>query len=277
MNILMSLLSNSGYIIVNKEIIRKIGLHEAIILGELCSEYCYWDKANKLDNGYFFSTRENIAENTGLSAYQQREPFKKLVNIGIVKEKLKGMPQLKWYSLDMDNLYKLFNEKTDFTSRCEETKEQGSEKLNDKDLKNLIPSIEETKQLDAKKLNANNNNNNNNKNNNNKEDMKKFQDKVFMTETNYKKLIKKYGKDRVDKTIVRLDLYKKSTGKVYSDDYATLSLWIDEDIEKEKKLQKKNSVNDSVWYKDLQEKYGENFEGLYANKEIFKNYKTTNN
>ncbi len=276
MNILMSLLSNSGYIIVNKEIIRKIGLHEAIILGELCSEYCYWDKANKLDNGYFFSTRENIAENTGLSAYQQREPFKKLVNIGIVKEKLKGMPQLKWYSLDMDNLYKLFNEKTDFTSRCEETKEQGSEKLNDKDLKNLIPSIEETKQLDAKKLNANNNNNNN-KNNNNKEDMKKFQDKVFMTETNYKKLIQKYGKDRVDKTIVRLDLYKKSTGKVYSDDYATLSLWIDEDIEKEKKLQKKNSVNDSVWYKDLQEKYGENFEGLYANKEIFKNYKTTNN
>lgn len=276
MNILMSLLSNSGYIIVNKEIIRKIGLHEAIILGELCSEYCYWDKANKLDNGYFFSTRENIAENTGLSAYQQREPFKKLVNIGIVKEKLKGMPQLKWYSLDMDNLYKLFNEKTDFISRCEETKEQGSEKLNDKDLKNLIPSIEETKQLDAKKLNANNNNNNN-KNNNNKEDMKKFQDKVFMTETNYKKLIQKYGKDRVDKTIVRLDLYKKSTGKVYSDDYATLSLWIDEDIEKEKKLQKKNSVNDSVWYKDLQEKYGENFEGLYANKEIFKNYKTTNN
>ena len=276
MNILMSLLSNSGYIIVNKEIIRKIGLHEAIILGELCSEYCYWEKANKLDNGYFFSTRENIAENTGLSAYQQREPFKKLVNIGIVKEKLKGMPQLKWYSLDMDNLYKLFNEKTDFTSRCEETKEQASEKLNGKDLKNLIPSIEETKQLDAKKLNTNNKNNKNN-NNNNKEDIKKYQDKVFMTETNYKKLIQKYGKDRVDKTIVRLDLYKKSTGKVYSNDYATLSLWIDEDIEKEKKLQKKNSVNDSVWYKDLQEKYGENFEGLYANKEIFKNYKTTNN
>lgn len=275
MNILMSLLSNSGYIIVNKEIIKKIGLHEAIILGELCSEYCYWEKANKLDNGYFFSTRENIAENTGLSAYQQREPFKKLVNIGIVKEKLKGMPQLKWYSLDMDNLYKLFNEKIDFTSRCEETKEQGSEKFNAKDLKNLIPSIQETKQLDAKKLNTNNNNNNNI--NNNKEYMKKFQEKVYMTENNYQKLIQKYGKERVDKTIVRLDLYKKSTGKVYSDDYATLLLWIDEDIEKEKKLYKKNNVNDSVWYKDLKEKFGENFDGLYANSENFMNYQTTNN
>lgn len=276
MSILMNLLSNNGYIIVNKEVIKKIGLHEAIILGELCSEYCYWEKANKLDNGYFFSTRENIADNTGLSAYQQREPFKKLINMGIVKEKLKGMPQLKWYSLDMDNLYKLFNGEIDLTSRCEETKEQGNEKFEVKQSNNLIASQQEIGQLDVKKIDTNNNNNNN-KNNNKKEDMKKFQDKVFMTETNYKKLIQKYGKDRVDKTIVRLDLYKKSTGKVYSDDYATLSLWIDEDIEKEKKLQKKNSVNDSVWYKDLQEKYGENFEGLYANKEIFKNYRTTNN
>ena len=54
MSILMNLLSNNGYIIVNKEVIKKIGLHEAIILGKLCSEYCYWEKANKLDNGYFF-------------------------------------------------------------------------------------------------------------------------------------------------------------------------------------------------------------------------------
>lgn len=38
---LIDLLSNTGYIIVNKEIIKKIGLHEAILLGELCSEYIY--------------------------------------------------------------------------------------------------------------------------------------------------------------------------------------------------------------------------------------------
>ena len=38
---LIDLLSNTGYIIVNKEIIKKIGLHESILLGELCSEYIY--------------------------------------------------------------------------------------------------------------------------------------------------------------------------------------------------------------------------------------------
>jgi hypothetical protein len=77
----------------------------------------------------------------------------------------------------------------------------------------------------------------------------------------------------VDKTITRLDLYKKSSGKNYSDDYSTLLLWIDEDIEKEKKYFKRNFGNetDSIWFKDLKEKFGDNLEGLYAN------YETTNN
>ena len=63
MNILINLLADNGYILVNKEVIKKLGLHEAILLGELCSEYAYWEKNNKLDNGYFFSTRKNIYDN----------------------------------------------------------------------------------------------------------------------------------------------------------------------------------------------------------------------
>lgn len=272
MNILMSLLSNSGYIIVNKDIIKKLGLHEAIILGELCSEYSYWEKNNKLDNGFFFSTRENIAENTGLSPYQQRDALKNLIKIGIVTEKLKGMPQLKWYSLDMNKLYKLFYEETDLTSSNEKIKGQGVKKLNDKALNNLIPSNEEFTQLDVKIFDTNNNNNMNN-NNNNKEELKKYKDKIFLTDSNYKELVQKFGNERVEKTITRLDLYKKSTGKNYNDDYATLLLWIDEDIEKEKRYLKSNNEEkkDPKWIEELKVKYGENFEKLYAN------YKTTNN
>ena len=88
-----------------------------------------------------------------------------------------------------------------------------------------------------------------------------------MTDTHYQDLINKYGKDRVDKTITRLDLYKKSSGKNYNDDYSTLLLWIDEDIEKEKQLSKNNCENekDSIWIKSLKEQYGENLEKLYAN------------
>ena len=42
MSILMSILSNDGYIILNKYVMKALGLHEAILLGELCSEYIYW-------------------------------------------------------------------------------------------------------------------------------------------------------------------------------------------------------------------------------------------
>ena len=163
MSILVNLLSNNGYIIVNKEIIKKMGLHEAIILGELCSEYSYWEKSNKLDNGYFYSTRENIEKNTGLSAYQQREPFKKLIEKGVILEKLKGMPQQKWYSINMDKLYSFLNEETELTSSCKKAKGQDIKKLDSKELRNFTSSRKEIKEHNVKKLDINNNNNNNKK------------------------------------------------------------------------------------------------------------------
>lgn len=195
MSILVNLLSNNGYIIVNKEIIKKLGLHEAIILGELCSEYSYWEKSNKLDNGYFYSTRENIEKNTGLSAYQQREPFKKLIQKGVILEKLKGMPQQKWYSINMDKLYSLLNEETELTSSCKKIKGQDIKKLDSKELRSFTSTRKEIKEHNIKKLDINNNNNNNKKNNN----------------------------------------------------------------------------KETIWFKNLKEQFGENFEELYAN------YKTTNN
>lgn len=267
MNILMNLLSNSGYIIVNKEIIKKLGLHEAIILGELCSEYTYWEKANQLNNGFFYSTRENIERNTGLTPYQQREPLKKLVNLGIVLEKMIGMPCQKWYSLDLDKLYTILNNDIEFNTSCEETLHQDIKKLNDKTEKNLTSSYKETFQPDVKKLDININNKNNNKNNN-KDYMKikKRKDKVFLSDEKYDDLVRKIGKEKTDKIIERLDLYKKSTGKSYSDDYATLLLWIENDTNKSLKLVKtdSNSKKD-IWINSLKEEYGENLEGLYAN------------
>ena len=60
----MSILSNDGYIILNKYVMKALGLHEAILLGELCSEYIYWYKEEKLQDGFFYSTRENIEKET---------------------------------------------------------------------------------------------------------------------------------------------------------------------------------------------------------------------
>ena len=135
MNGIINLLANNGYIILNKIVIKKLGLHEAIILGELCSEYTHWEKNGKLEDNYFYSTRENIEENTGLSAYQQREPMKKLISLGVILEKSKGMPLQKWYSLNSQLLYKLLCEDLDLTTSSEETKEQDVKKLNNNENK----------------------------------------------------------------------------------------------------------------------------------------------
>ena len=56
------LLATDGYIQVNKKLIKTLGLHEAIIIGELCSEYNYWKNREELVEGSFYSTRENIEE-----------------------------------------------------------------------------------------------------------------------------------------------------------------------------------------------------------------------
>jgi len=162
---IMNLLSNNGYIIVNKSIIQKIGLHEAIILGEMCSEYTYWSNENRLENGFFYSTRENIQENTGLSPYQQRQSFKNLIDRGIIIIKEMGMPQKTWYSLNETAIYQLLLE-TDFISSSEETSQQDLNKFEDKPSKNFTTSGEETTAHDVKKLDINNNNNNNKNSNN---------------------------------------------------------------------------------------------------------------
>lgn len=237
MNKLINLLSNSGYIIVNKEIIKKIGLHEAVVLGELCSEYTYWEREKKLDDNFFYSTRENIENETGLSPYQQRIAIDKLVKIGILICKKYGMPQKVWYSFDEKMMYKLFieNEEIDFTPSSEETSHQDVKKLDDKESKNLTPSDEEILYQDVKKIDINNNKNNNNKNNNKeREEKKAYAEKVYLFESEYNSLIDKYFKNNVDNIIQELNLYKKSTGKTYEDDYATLVRWLNREKEKNK-------------------------------------------
>ncbi len=159
MSILMSILSNDGYIILNKYVMKALGLHEAILLGELCSEFIYWHKENKLQDGFFFSTRENIEKETTLSPHQQRQAIKTLVNKGLVEIVEKDMPKKTYYRIDEEKVYKFLLE-TDFEL-------PDVKKFNDKTSKNLTTSDEKIEEQEVKKFNTNNNIINNNKNNNN--------------------------------------------------------------------------------------------------------------
>lgn len=134
---IIELLSSDNFFVINRDIIKMFGLHEAIIIGELASEYRYWKQENKLtEDGLFFSTRENIEANTGLSDYQQREAISNLVNIGIIEVVKKGIPAKNYYKFNHSTVIK---------------------KLNDKRLKNYITSDVKIKSLVTEKLNTKNN------------------------------------------------------------------------------------------------------------------------
>ena len=146
MNILQ-LLASSSFITLNKNVIKAVGLEEALLLGELCSEYDYWIKREELQDGYFFSTVENIEENTTLNDYKQRKSLKTLQQLKIVDVKVKGLPAKRYFKINEEQLIKL---------------------LNIQYSNNLKYSSQNFKELDTKNFECNKNKQNKNKDNNKK-------------------------------------------------------------------------------------------------------------
>lgn len=239
--ILASLLASSKYIIVNKDLIQVLGLNEAIILGELCSEYSYWANNNKLeDNEYFYSTRENIQKNTGITPHFQRAAMKKLEEKGIIYTRKKGIPCKTYYKIDEDKVIEYLKKAQLFPE------DSVVNEMNNKQLTEETTSTKQSEQQDIDVVNTNNNNINNKKNNNKEHthaEMEKtknqFAKTVFMTQEEYNDLIKQYGVDLTKQLIEQLDLYKQANRKSYDSDYAAILRWVTTRIrEMEKEKQK---------------------------------------
>lgn len=127
MNII-SLLANDSYIIVNKDLIKKFGLEESIIIGDLASMYLYLKKEDRLnDDGFFFYSVEAMQENTSLTDYQQRKALEHLKNLGIVDICRREMPAKRFIKLDIESL-----ESKILRTSSQKTKEQEVKKLENK-------------------------------------------------------------------------------------------------------------------------------------------------
>lgn len=153
---IISLIANNNYIVVNKEVLQKLGVYPAIMLGELASEYNYYKKTGELVDDMFYSTIENIQSNTTLSRHQQNEAISKLKELGVVEVVVKGIPAKRFFKLNENRLIEML------------TNEKGVANKNVKKLQTVVSKINKPV---GKKLAGNNNNNNNN--NNNKKERKK--------------------------------------------------------------------------------------------------------
>jgi len=102
------LLSSSAFIIFNKELARKVGLKEAILLADLISKEEYFI-ANGMTDGWFFNTEANIEKDTTLTSYQQRKCLKTLKTNLVLETKRKGIPAKQYFKINEQQVIKLLN------------------------------------------------------------------------------------------------------------------------------------------------------------------------
>lgn len=275
--ILASLLSSSSFIMTNKILIKAVGTDAAIILGELCSEYNYWEQRGELKDKYwFYSTRENIEDNTGLSEHKQRIAINKLLQMELIETKRMGIPCKTYYKLNEINILNCYNATQ--KKSIEVSKNSVVENLDNKTLNNSSTSDENFKEQDVQNLDINNNNKNNNKDHTHEqcssEEKIEYAKLVTMTEKEYQDLINNYGQEMTHQLIEQLSLYKQANGKRYDCDYAAILRWVTvkvHEIEKEQANYKdfKNRKNNNYQNKkptfDQREYPPDFFDNLYSN------------
>lgn len=108
----LQFLDSGNYIAVNRSLIRAIGLHEAVIVGELASEAMQWAKEGRLNEGWFYITTEKLEYKTSLSAHLQRKALNNLSDLGIIQIAYKGIPKKRFVRIDFQRLMTLVNDKS---------------------------------------------------------------------------------------------------------------------------------------------------------------------
>lgn len=215
MNILQMICSDN-FIVVNKTLISELGIEPALLLGELASEAIYWESQGKTEDGYFYSTVENVESRTSLTAYQQRKAIAILQDKNIVEVvNKKGSPPKRFIKINEEALLKIFNIQK---------------------LKNLTFKSEKTSHLKVKKLNTKNKEEKNNKKeeyNNILSEVSPFSSNEFKTALNdfldMRKKIRKPATPRAVTLLIRkiVDLSNNDEGvAIQILNQSTLNSWL---------------------------------------------------
>lgn len=96
----LAALDFTNYISVSRSLVSKFGLHAAVMIGELASEARYWSGKGELDDGWFYSTMENVENATGLSEHFQRQAVKCLVEAKLIEVAYKGLPRKRYFRVN---------------------------------------------------------------------------------------------------------------------------------------------------------------------------------
>ena len=106
------LLSSTAFLILNKELAKKIGLKEAVLLADLISKEEYFISQGMTD-GWFFNTEANIEADTTLNSYHQRKCLKTLKNYQLIRVKRMGIPAKQFFKINEEQVLQILNNLSD--------------------------------------------------------------------------------------------------------------------------------------------------------------------
>lgn len=158
---LKQLLMSSSYFVLNKQIVKAIGIEAGFLLTTLI------EASDGLANedGWFYKTAPSLEEETGLSNHKQSKIIEELTKLGILEQENKGMPMKRYFRINFQKIEELVFKKDpkNLKSSIEENEKQGFKNFESKDLKNsnaCIEKISNNKEFNNNNLNKKFNNNN---------------------------------------------------------------------------------------------------------------------
>lgn len=87
-----------------------VGITGSVDAALFLSQAVYWSKRTRGADGWFYKSREEWHEETGLSRFEQESSRKKLRALGILHELRKGIPAQLYYRVDFERLAQLLSE-----------------------------------------------------------------------------------------------------------------------------------------------------------------------
>lgn len=105
-------LAIGNFIMVNREIAVKLGINAAVMIAELANEEQFHASRNELENGWFYSTMDNVEQKTGLKRSKQDSGIRELKKAGLVETEVRGMPAKRYFKLNEMALWNLLSDGT---------------------------------------------------------------------------------------------------------------------------------------------------------------------
>lgn len=100
-NLISNVLGINSFVILNKAVIKALGMHEAVALGFLIDKWTYFQHSD------FYYRIQDLSNDTDLSERECRNIISKLVDKGIlVKTGFIGAPPKQFYNINKDALIK---------------------------------------------------------------------------------------------------------------------------------------------------------------------------